>query len=124
MIYVYNGAFVFKSRRDLEKGLLLIFNHFFKFGLEMHTGRRTKPSKNECIFFPPPGFFKTSGNSSPAVDIDSSQVTIPKKRENEKQNKQWEDKSYYEANETKSITVSDGFVTSIKHSRYLGSFVS
>ena len=34
-----------------------------------------------------------------------------------------EDKSYYEANETNSITVSDGFVTYIKHSIYPGSFV-
>ena len=39
-------------------------------------------------------------------------------------NRQRKDKSYDEANETKSITVSDGFVTPIKkNSRYIGSFV-
>ena len=36
---------------------------------------------------------------------------------------QCEDKSYGEANETNSITVSDGFVTFTKHFKYLGIFV-
>ena len=35
-----------------------------------------------------------------------------------------EDKSYYEANETNSVTVSDSFVTFTKHFEYLGCFVS
>ena len=71
MLYVDNGAFVFGIIRDLEKGLLLIFTHFFKFGLEMHIGRVPKPYKTEYVFFPPPIFFKPSGHSSPAVDIKS-----------------------------------------------------
>ena len=115
---------MFESRRDIEKGLLLIFNHFAKFGLEMHISRGPEPPKTECIFFPPPGFFKPSSHSNPAVDINSYQVTITEKKYNDKQKRQWEDKSYDEANETNSIPISDGFVTSTKHSIYLGSFVS
>ena len=51
MIYVYNRAFVFESKRYLEEGLLLIFNHFAKFRLSMHIGRGPKPSRTECILF-------------------------------------------------------------------------
>ena len=115
---------MFESRRDIEKGLLLIFNHFAKFGLEMHISRGPEPPKTECIFFPPPGFFKPSSHSSPAVDINSSRITIPVKKKNEKQKRQREDKAYDEANETNNITVSDRFVTFTKHFIYLGSFVS
>ena len=63
----------------------------------MYIGRGTKPSKTEWIFFPPPGFFKPSNYYSPAVDINSYQITTPVKKENEKQ-KKWEGKEYEEAN--------------------------
>ena len=124
MLYVDDGAFVFEIRRDLEKGLLLIFTHFAKFGLKMHIGRGPKPSKTECVFFSPPGFFKPLSHSSPAVDIDSSQVTIPAKKDNEKKYIQREDKAYDKSNETNIITFSDVFVTFTKNFRYLGIFVS
>ena len=38
-------------------GISLIHNHFDNFGLDMHIGCGDKVSKNECILFPPPGFF-------------------------------------------------------------------
>ena len=94
MLYVDYRAFVFESRRDLEKYLLLIFNHFAKFGLEMHIGRGPKPSKTEYVLFPPPGFFKPSSHSSPTVNFDSFQVNIPAKKDNEKQKIQFQEKAY------------------------------
>ena len=45
MIYIDNVSFVFESRRDLEKVLLLIFNQFENFGIEMYIGREPKPFK-------------------------------------------------------------------------------
>ena len=57
ILYVDDGAFTFEDRAQMEKGVELIFHHFTKFGLEMHIGREGKPSKTECVFFPPPGFF-------------------------------------------------------------------
>ena len=96
---------MFEIRRYPEKGLLLIFTNFYNFGLEMHIGRGPKPSKTECILFPPPGFFKPSSHYNTAVDIDSFQVTIPANKENDKQNRQREETSYDEANDTNSITV-------------------
>jgi hypothetical protein len=56
-LYVDDGAFIFTSRTDLTMGLDLIYKHFARFGLEMHIGREGFPSKTECVFFPPPGFF-------------------------------------------------------------------
>jgi hypothetical protein len=56
-LYVDDGAFIFTSRIDLTTGLDLILKHFACFGLEMHIGREGSPSKTECVFFPPPGFF-------------------------------------------------------------------
>ena len=96
MLYIDNGAFVFESRRYPEKFLLLIFNHFSKFGLEMHISRGPKPFKTECVLFPPAGFFKPSSHSSLEIGIDSSQVTIPEKTENEKHKIKREDKVYDE----------------------------
>ena len=57
MLYVDDGAFVFKSRHQLEIGIPLLLRHFAKFGLEMHIGKENKPSKTECVFFPTPGYF-------------------------------------------------------------------
>ena len=37
-LYVDDGAAPFKDRRQLESVLSLIYNHFVKFGLEMHIG--------------------------------------------------------------------------------------
>ena len=89
----------------------------------MHIGHVQKPSKNECILFPPTVFFKHSSRSYPVIDIYSSQFTIPAKKDNEKKKRQREDKSYDEANEMNSITVLDVFVTFTNHFRYLGIFV-
>ena len=36
----------------------MIYDHFKLFGIEMHIGRGAKPSKTECVFFPPMGIFK------------------------------------------------------------------
>ena len=58
VLYVDDGAFPFENRLQLELGLSLIHNHFTMFGLEMHIGSGNKSSKTECIFFPPPGFFR------------------------------------------------------------------
>ena len=80
ILYVDDGSFVFENRRDFEKRPLLIFNHFAKFGLESHICHGPKPSKTECVFYPSPGFFKPSNNSSPTVNINSSQITIHAKK--------------------------------------------
>ena len=60
VLYVDDSAFNFEDRSKMEKGGELIFSHFTKFGLEMHIGRGGKPSKTECVFFPPPVFFRVA----------------------------------------------------------------
>ena len=45
----------------------MIYDHFKLFGIEMHIGRGAKPSKTECVFFPPLGFFKCK-QILPAMD--------------------------------------------------------
>ena len=101
---------------------MLIFNHFSRFGLERHIGHLPKPYKTECVLFPLPVFFKPWSNSSTAVDNNSSNITIPSNKDNEKHQRQQEEKAYNEVSEMDIITVSEGFVKFTKHSIYVGIF--
>ena len=56
VMYVDEGAFTFEDQYQLTRGLNLIYQHFARFGLEMHIGKGKKASKTECVFFPQPGF--------------------------------------------------------------------
>ena len=58
VLYVNDGAFPFEDRYQLAKGVQLIYDHFKLFGLEMHIGIGAKPSKTDCVFFPPQVFLK------------------------------------------------------------------
>ena len=62
LLYVDDGAFTFEDQDQLTRGLNLIYQHFAKFGLEMHIVKRKKASKTECVFFPPPGFLRRKCN--------------------------------------------------------------
>jgi hypothetical protein len=57
-LYVDDGAFPFATREEMTQGVTVIFDHFARFGLEMHLGYekdgKIQPSKTECVFFPPP----------------------------------------------------------------------
>ena len=61
------------------KGVKLIYDHFKRFGLEMHIGKGAKPSKTECVFFPPPVFFKRK-HTLPAMENGVSKVVVEKTR--------------------------------------------
>ena len=50
ILYVDDGAFTFKNRSQLVRGLELIYLHFNKFGLEINTGRGNTASKTKCVF--------------------------------------------------------------------------
>ena len=45
VLYLDNGAFTFEDRDQLTRGLKLIYQHFTRFGLEMHTGKGKKLPK-------------------------------------------------------------------------------
>ena len=62
VLYVDNGTFAFQDHDQLTRGLNLIYQHFTRFGLEMHVGKGKKASKTECVFFPPPGFLDGNPN--------------------------------------------------------------
>ncbi|EJK70147.1 hypothetical protein THAOC_08516, partial [Thalassiosira oceanica] len=51
-LYVDDGAFPFNSREQLTLGCEVIYDHFARFGLEMHIGRtvngKETASKTEC----------------------------------------------------------------------------
>ena len=59
MLYVDDGAFVFESRTNIERGITLLSDQFSRFGLEMHIGTEKNTSKTECVLFRPPGLFNT-----------------------------------------------------------------
>ena len=135
-LYVDDGAFIFSSRDNLIRGIDLIYHHFARFGLEMHIGRGTTPSKTECVFFPPPRFF--SSMLPPALIQETDEFddslnhniydalteTEQQQEETMKQRRAREELLYDNLEETAPIPVSDGQVTFCRHFKYLGSYVS
>ena len=121
MIYVDDGAFVFESRTDIEKGITLLSDNFAQFGLEMHIGTGKNPSKTECVFSPPPVFFNT--RTILLTYLITSTLCIHKK-DSKKKRLTRENKEYTKCSKTEIINVKGGFVTFTKHFKYLGSNIS
>jgi hypothetical protein len=94
ILFADDGAFPFKSRLDMVIGANLLFKHLKRFGLQMHVGTESKPSKTEAMFFPA---------SKPSVE---------------------EIENTGRSSETFSFPVSDGFVTYCKSFKYLGSIIT
>jgi hypothetical protein len=130
-LHVDDGAFIFASCTDLKKGLTLIHKNFERLGLEMHIGRGENPSKTECVFFPPPVFFAScmlalEQDISDTLEYGDDTLTDDKRQDEPKMRarQDQEELIYDTLEETKSITVSDGFVSFCHHFKYRGSFVS
>ena len=121
MIYVDNGSIVFESRTDIEKGITLLSGHFSGFGLEMNIRTGKTPSKTECVFYPPPGFFKT--RTIPITSLTTSTLSIQNK-ETDKKRRTREDEEYAKCSETEIINIKGEFVTFTKHFKYLDSYIS
>jgi hypothetical protein len=135
-LYVKNGAFIFASRADMTLGLTLIIRHFGRLGLVMHIGRGETPSKTECVFSPPPGFFDLHTPAPPAQenynginnalgygeDALTDDEQCAKRKEQSCREKHEE--LFNELKEMQPITVDDGFVSFCRHFKYLGSFIS
>jgi hypothetical protein len=51
-LYVDDGAFIFKTRADMTRGLALLHRHFGQLGLEMHISRGDYPPKQNVSSFP------------------------------------------------------------------------
>ena len=77
MLYVDVGTFFFEYRTSVKIGIILLSNYFARFGLEMHINTGINPSKTECVFFPPPGFFNTC--TFPLTDPTNSTLFLQKK---------------------------------------------
>ena len=91
----------------------------------MHIGKKNKPSKTECVFFPTPGYFTLPAlPNSDASTTTSSSITVKVKHENEKQKLQREDKQYDNSPDTAIIKFEEGNVTFTSHFKYLGSYIS
>jgi hypothetical protein len=137
-LYVDDGAFPFDSRESLEKGMTLIFRHFAKFGLEMHIGRNGEMPKTECVFFPPPQFFKhrrtphimesrrqtRSMTRSTNNGIREDVRMLEDDDEQDDQQRENEGEIYNALEETKEIEVADRYVTFTRSFKYLGSVIS
>ena len=131
-LYVDDGAFIFTSRGDMSRGMNLIYQHFARFGLEMHIGRGETASKTECVFFPSPSFFKETAHlqiEEEMMDFNDENdgiLTAAERRSHESERARIarEDALYDALEETQPILVADGFVTFTRHFKYLGSYVS
>jgi hypothetical protein len=121
-LYVDDGAFIFASRTDLKKGLTLIHKHLERLGLEMRIGQGENPSKTECVFFPPSGFFAScmlalEQDISDTLEYGDETLTDSKRQDEPKKRarRDQEELIYDTLEETKPITVSDGFVSFCRH---------
>ena len=146
-LYVDDGAFPFESREQLKLGTQVIYDHFTRFGLDMHIGRtvdgETTASKMKCVFFPPPCFARDretpseicneAGSSEGGKAIENRPVFNRnwKKKEKKEYSKkaakvkeEQESTFYFSMEETKPVDVADGFITYTMHFKYLGSFIS
>ena len=149
-LYVDDGAFPFNSREQLALGCEVIYDHFARFGLEMHIGRtvngKETASKTECVFFPRPSYFSKkkelpvlsnepfSGlivESEPVTEnalVDKHKPSWRERREasaeRARKKAELEKTRYFSLDQTKPIAVKDGFVTFTMHFKYLGSFIS
>ena len=92
----------------------------------MHIGRGVKPSKTECVFFPPPGFFKrkqilTATENGVIKAIVEKTRTV---RESHDEKCQQEEIEYVDLLETRLVVVLEGFITFSVHFKYLGYWIS
>jgi hypothetical protein len=76
-LYADDGAFLFETRSDLEKGTKLIYEHFRKFGLQMHIGENGKESKTEAVVFKAAGTNYEDYDTS-AVEVGTGYITYTK----------------------------------------------
>ena len=53
-LFADDCAVLFESHKDMVIGMDYMYQHFLKFGLEIHLGRGTAKSKTEAMFFPKP----------------------------------------------------------------------
>ena len=53
-LFADDCAVLFESHKDMVIGMDYMYQHFLKFGLEIHLGRGTVKSKTEAMFFPKP----------------------------------------------------------------------
>jgi hypothetical protein len=104
----------------------------------MHIGRGTAALKTECIFFPSPGFFDSCLPSLPApscadelhdvLNYGNDALTDEERRAEQQQQeptrREREEELYDDLDETKPISVEDGYVTFCRHFKYHGSFIS
>ena len=127
MLYVDDRAFAFEKRKEMEVGSNLVFKQFRRFGLQMHVGSKSKPSKTECVFSPDPGHFKILTLPSTAIPTDSyfSHLAIPKqKKENEETKQKRNDQKYEDAEETRPIRIGEtSIITFMRHFKFLGSYI-
>ena len=100
----------------------LIYRHFAWFGLQIHVGSNSKPSKTECVSPPAPGHFKPPALSFiPPPDPSSSLPLVPKvKQENEETKRKRRDSLYDDSEETKGFEMGDiGHITFTKYFKFL-----
>ena len=53
LLYIDDGAFLFESREDLQKGTEMLHEHFDLFGLKLHIGEDNLISKSEAMYISP-----------------------------------------------------------------------
>ena len=125
ILYVEDEAFTFEDLDQPTRGLNLFYQHFARFGLEMHIGKGKEASKTKCVFFPPPGFLIQKLNLSTKNNKRKRKMlAMNTKQESHESRYIKEETTYDSLLETRLVIVKDGLVTFSQHFKYLGSWIS
>ena len=72
----------------MTQGATVIFDHFARFGLEMHLGYekdgKIQPSKTERVFFPPPQYFDKMEATATLENGTETQTEMTMKQANDR----------------------------------------
>jgi len=68
--YADDGAFLFRTRKELEACAPILHAHLKRLGLLMHVGAVDRASKTECMYYPPHRDDEISAAQSAPVKTD------------------------------------------------------
>ena len=130
-MYVYDGAFVFNNRKDLEIGSLIAFTQMERLGLNIYVGVGDKTLKTKAMYIPSRSVIKSwiadhekhllSQSNIPIFDP----LAIEKRKPAFKQLSLTIEKYYHRSFKTKKCFLEDhGFISFTKFFKYLNSWIS
>jgi hypothetical protein len=81
-LYADDAALIFESKADLETGSRLIYDHLERFGLRMHVGTPSNPTKSKSVFMfiHKASGLPNDGDRAPILNVGPNAGVVPNVR--------------------------------------------